>query len=127
MSSAISALLAFIATLFRSCESLRLEHLALRHKLAVYQQMVHRPRLRPSDEEALSGALETLEPARHARPSPSRQRSAQSDPRDVPSQPDVGFTTDGWRAAESGIEVAKSTVEKYRLRPRKPSSPTWLI
>jgi putative transposase len=24
-----------------------------------------------------------------------------------------------------GIEVAKSTVEKYRLRPRKPSSPTW--
>jgi putative transposase len=24
-----------------------------------------------------------------------------------------------------GIKVAKSTVEKYRLRPRKPSSPTW--
>ncbi len=24
-----------------------------------------------------------------------------------------------------GIDVAKSTVEKYRERPRKPSSPTW--
>ena len=24
-----------------------------------------------------------------------------------------------------GIDVAKSTVEKYRVRPRKPSSPTW--
>jgi putative transposase len=24
-----------------------------------------------------------------------------------------------------GIEVAKSTVEKYRVRPRKPPSPTW--
>ena len=36
MSSAISALLAFVAMRFRSRESLRLEHLALRHKLAVY-------------------------------------------------------------------------------------------
>jgi putative transposase len=24
-----------------------------------------------------------------------------------------------------GIEVAKATAEKYRVRPRKPSSPTW--
>jgi hypothetical protein len=24
-----------------------------------------------------------------------------------------------------GIDVAKSTVEKYRVRPRKPPSPTW--
>jgi hypothetical protein len=24
-----------------------------------------------------------------------------------------------------GLEVAKSTVEKYRVRPRKPPSPTW--
>jgi hypothetical protein len=26
---------------------------------------------------------------------------------------------------ELGIDVAKSTVEKYRVRPRKPTSPTW--
>lgn len=39
----ISALLAFVATLFRSHASLRLETLALRHQLAVYQQMIHPP------------------------------------------------------------------------------------
>jgi putative transposase len=27
--------------------------------------------------------------------------------------------------AKLGIEVAKSTVDKYRVRPRKPPSPTW--
>ena len=26
-----------------------------------------------------------------------------------------------------GIDVAKSTVEKYRVRPRKPPSPTWRV
>jgi putative transposase len=45
----ISALLAFVAGLFRSRASLCLEHLALRHQLAVYQQTVHRPRLHPTD------------------------------------------------------------------------------
>jgi len=45
----ISALPAFVAGLFRSRASLGLEHLALRHQLAVYQQTVHRPRLHSSD------------------------------------------------------------------------------
>jgi hypothetical protein len=49
MPPAVSALLAFMAALFRSQTSLRLEHLALRHQLAVYQQTVHRPRLRLTD------------------------------------------------------------------------------
>jgi hypothetical protein len=39
----ISTLLACIAGLFRSRASLHLEHLALRHQLAVYKQMVGRP------------------------------------------------------------------------------------
>jgi hypothetical protein len=42
----ISALLAFVVGLFRSRASLCLEHVALRHQLAVYQQTVARPRLR---------------------------------------------------------------------------------
>jgi putative transposase len=42
----ISALLAFVASLFRSRASLCLEHLALRHQLAIYKQTVDRPRLR---------------------------------------------------------------------------------
>jgi putative transposase len=45
----LSALLAFVAGLFRSRASLCLEHLALRHQLAVYQRAIHRPQLRPSD------------------------------------------------------------------------------
>jgi hypothetical protein len=45
----VSALLAFVALLFRSRTSLHLEHLALRHQLAVYKQTVHRPWLRPTD------------------------------------------------------------------------------
>ena len=38
MPPVVSALLAFMAALFRSRASLRLEHLALRHQLAMYQQ-----------------------------------------------------------------------------------------
>jgi hypothetical protein len=45
----ISALLAFVAGFFRSRAALCLEHLALRHQLAVYQQTVDRPRLRSTD------------------------------------------------------------------------------
>jgi hypothetical protein len=45
----VSALRAFIAALFRSRASLCMEHLALRHHLAVYKQTIHRPRLRLSD------------------------------------------------------------------------------
>jgi hypothetical protein len=49
MPPVISALLAFIAALFRSRASLHLEHLALRHQLAVYKQTVGRPQLHPTD------------------------------------------------------------------------------
>jgi putative transposase len=42
----ISALLACVAGLFRSRASLCLEHVALRHQLAVYQRSVPRPHLR---------------------------------------------------------------------------------
>jgi putative transposase len=49
MPSVVSALLAFLAAWFRSRRSLRLENLALRHQLAVYQHTIHRPRLRPTD------------------------------------------------------------------------------
>ena len=45
----ISALLALVVGLLRSRASLCLEHLALRHPLAVDQQTVHRPRLHATD------------------------------------------------------------------------------
>src|SRR5262245_65608132 len=49
MPPVISALLACMAVLFRSRASLHLEHLALRHQLAVYKQTVGRPQLHPTD------------------------------------------------------------------------------
>jgi putative transposase len=63
----ISALLACMTALFRSRASLHLEHLALRHQLAVYQRSVPRPHLRAADRlfwawlsPLWSGWLDTL-------------------------------------------------------------------
>jgi hypothetical protein len=53
----ISALLAFMAALFRSRVSLYLEHLALRHQLAVSQRTIHRVHLRPTDRLLWGGCL----------------------------------------------------------------------
>jgi hypothetical protein len=49
MPSVFSALIAYVLSHFRSHESLRLENMALRHQLAVYQRTVKRSKLRPSD------------------------------------------------------------------------------
>jgi hypothetical protein len=49
MRPVIAALRTFLGSLFRSRRSLALQVLALQHQVAVYQQTVHRPRLRPSD------------------------------------------------------------------------------
>src|SRR2546426_12706522 len=45
----VSALLALVASRFRSWAALRLEHLVRRHQLAVDKQTIHRPRRRPTD------------------------------------------------------------------------------
>ena len=45
----ISALFAFVASLFQSRWAIQLKILALQHQVAVYQQTVHRPWLRPTD------------------------------------------------------------------------------
>ncbi len=47
--SVISALLASVGMLIRSHAPQQLANFALRHQLAVSQQTVHRPRLRPTD------------------------------------------------------------------------------
>jgi hypothetical protein len=49
MPSVFSALIAYAVSHLRSHESLRLENMALRHQLAVYQHTVKRPKLRPAD------------------------------------------------------------------------------
>jgi transposase InsO family protein len=151
----LSALLAFIAGLFRSRASLCLEHLALRHQLAVYKQTVACPRLRSTDW-VLWAWLSRLWPGWHEalafvqpRTVIAWQRQRFRDywrrlsQRGMPGRPPMAKevrdlirkmwqTNPTWGAPrivgelrKLGIEVAKSTVEKFRVRPQKPPSPTW--
>jgi transposase InsO family protein len=151
----MTALFAFIASLCRSSTSLRLENLALRHQLAVDKQTVPRPRLRRSDRllwawisRLWSGWQETLafvQPQTvlawqrqrfrdhwrrlSQRGTPGRPTIAK-DIRDLiramwQANPTWGSPRIVGELRKLGIMVAKSTVEKYRTRPRKPPSPTW--
>ena len=151
----ISALLACVAGLFRSRASLCLEHVALRHQLAVYQRSVPQPRLRSTDRvlwawlsRLWSGwreALAFVQPRtviawqrQHFRD--HWRRLSQ---RGMPGRPPVArevreLIQAMWQANPTwgsprivgelrklGLDVAKSTVETYRVRPQKPPSPTW--
>jgi putative transposase len=153
----LSALLAFIAALFRSRTSLCLEHLALRHQLAVYKQTIHRPRLRLSDRlfwvwlsrlwSSWQAALAFVQPRTviawqrrrfrdHWRRLSQRGTSGRpAVPREIRdlirelsrANPLWGSPRIVGELRKLGIHVAKSTVEKYRVRLRKPPSPTWKV
>jgi transposase InsO family protein len=151
----LSALLAFSVGLFRSRASLCLEHLALRHQLAVYKQTIHRPRLRCTGRlfwvwlsrlwPGWQVALAFVQPRtviawqRQRFRDHWRQLSQQgrlgrptiaTEVRELIQ--DMSRANPTWGAPrivgelrKLGLEVAKSTVEKYRIRPKKPTSPTW--
>jgi putative transposase len=155
MPPVVSALLGFLIALFQSRASLHLENLALRHQLAVYQQTVQHPRIRPSDrlfwaclsrlwagwQQALAFVRpRTILAWQRQRVRDHWRRLSQ---RGQPGRPAIPkevrqLIRDMWRANPTwgaprivgelrkvGIEVTKSTVEKYRMRPPKPPSPTW--
>jgi putative transposase len=151
----ISALLAFVAGLFRSRASLCLEHLALRHQLAVYKQTIDRPRLRSTDRVLWAwlsrlwpgwrDALAFVQPRtviawqRQRFRDHWRRLSQQGTPGRPPiakevrkliqamwqANPTWGSTRIVGELRKLGIDVAKSTVETYRVRPHRPPSPTW--
>jgi putative transposase len=155
MPPVVSALLAFVGALFRSRISLHLEHLALRHQLAVYQQTVHRPRLHSMDRlfwawlsrlwPAWEGALAFVQPrtlitwqqqrcrdhwrrlSQNGKPGrPALAKEVRQLIRDMwQANPTWGSPRIVGELRKLGIEVAKSTVETYRMRPQKPPSPTW--
>jgi transposase InsO family protein len=151
----MSALLAFVVALCRSRASLCLENLALRHQVAIYKQTISGPRLHPTDRlfwawlsRLWSGwqeALAFVQPRtviawqrKHFRAHWRRlsQRGTPGRPalakevRDLIRQmwqanPTWGSPRIVGELQKLGIAVAKSTVEKYRPRPKKPPSPTW--
>jgi hypothetical protein len=132
-----------------------MEFIALRHQVAVYKQSVPRPKLRPTDRllwvwlsRLWSGwhqAVAFVQPRTVIAWQKKRFRdhwrrlSRQGTPgRSVLSKEVRELIQDMWQSNPTwgsprivgepqklGIDVAKSTVEKYRPRARKPSSPTW--
>jgi putative transposase len=155
MLSVFSALRAYIVSHFRSHDSLRLENMALRHQLAVYQHTVKRPKLRPSDRLFWSWlsrlwpgwqhALAFVQPRTVIAWQKKRFRDywRQRSQSGTPGRPAIAtevrdLIQDMWRSnpmwgaprivgelRKLGINVAKSTVEQYRPKSHKPSSPTW--
>jgi hypothetical protein len=141
-----SILLASLATWFRSRLTMQMELIALRHQIAVYKQSVSRPKLRPADRWLWVGlsrlwpgwqqALEFVQP--HTviawqkkrfrdywrRLSQQKKPGRPAIPKDV-----IELIQDMWRSNPTwgsprivgelhkiGIDVATSTVEKYRLK-----------
>jgi putative transposase len=151
----MAALLASLGALFRSRRSLALQVLTLQHQVAVYQQTVHRPRLRSSDRlfwawlsrlwPGWQATLAFVQPRtviawQQKRFRDHWQRLSQSGTSGRPTITrevrdlirDMSRANPRWGSPrivgelrKLGIHVAKSTVEKYRVRPRKPPSLTW--
>jgi putative transposase len=155
MRPVVYAFLSTVGTLFRSRLSLQAEVIALRHQLTVYHRSVRRPQIRPADRVLWSwlsrhwarwrDALVFVQPAtviawqrkrfrdhwRRISQCGKPGRSAISQEirelirRMSSANPLWGTPRIVGELAKLGIEVAKSTVDKYRVRPRKPPSPTW--
>jgi putative transposase len=148
------ALLASLRAGFRSRTALQLEVLALRHQVAVYQRSPARLRTKVADRLLWAwlsriwadwrDALVFVQPSTviawqrrrfrdhwarlcRARPGrPALDKSVQDLIRTMSmANPRWGSPRIVGEFAKLGIRVAKSTVEKYMVRPKKPPSPTW--
>ena len=149
------ALLAVISTVVRSRLSLQLEVVALRHQLSVYRRSDKRLRIRPGDRILWAWlsrhwskwrvVLQFVQPLTVLAWQRRRFREhwARISRCGLPDQPAISKeiqdlirrisrANPGWGSprivgelGKLGIKVAKSTVEKYRVRSRNPPSPTW--
>jgi len=150
----LHALVASRVALLRTRGAMQLEILALRHQLAVSQRSVPRPRLQPTDRQLWvwlarlgSGwwvALAFVQPRTITAWHRQRFRDhwRHLSPNSKPGRPtiakelrnliqDMSRAHPTWGAPrmvgdlrKRSIHVAKSTVEKSRVHPRKPPSPT---
>ncbi len=148
-------LLVSLVDSFRSRKALQMEVLLLRHQLAIYQRSVKRPRLQPQDRafwalvsrhcKGWRDALVMVRPDtvvrwqrrrfrdHWGRLSRSRTTGRPAVPEDV--QALIRRMTEAnplWGAPRIrdelrmlGIDLAVSTVARYRGPRRRPSSPTW--
>jgi putative transposase len=150
----VRALRAFAVSWVRSRVALQVEIVALRHQLTVYERSIRRPRVRRSDRIFWSwlarhwarwrDLLVFVQPAtvlawqRQRFRAHWARRSRRHAGRPAISQElrelirEISAANPRWGSPrilgelrKLGIPVAKSTVEKYRVRPRRPSSPAW--
>lgn len=151
----IPALLAFVSSTLRTRASMQIEILALRHQLGVYQRSVKRPRVRPTDRilwvwpsRIWSGWRDALFIAQPRTVIAWRRRKFREHWTKLTRAGRAGRPTVAmevrqlirqmsmanpiWGAprivgelSKVGIDVAKSTVEKYMVCRREPLSPTW--
>lgn len=150
----LRALVSAVFSPFRSRAALELESLALRHQLAVYQRTCTRPRLKPADRIFWSwfsiiysgwrDALVFVQPqtitawrrrkfrehwTKLTRSGKLGRPAMAKEMRDVirrmsSANPLWGSPRILGELSRIGIVVAKSTVEKYMIRRRKPPSPS---
>jgi putative transposase len=146
----VSAILVFIVTTFRTRSAMQLEIVALRQQLAVYKRTVYRPWLRPADrlfwvwlsrlwtgwqDLLVFVQLRTVIAWQRKRFRDHWRRLSQ---RGIPGRPAVATEVRAlirqmWRANPTwgaprivgelrklGLDVAKSTVEKYPTLPMVP-------
>jgi transposase InsO family protein len=151
----LHALLDFVIGVFRSRIALQLEIVALRHQLGVYRRSMRRPQIRPIDRILWAWlarhcgrwreVLVFVQPATVLAWQRRRFRDhwARLSRRKLPGRPavsqelrtlirDISTANPRWGSPrilgelrKLGIAVAKSTVEKYRVRSRQPASPSW--
>jgi putative transposase len=111
--------------------------LALRHQLSIYQRTCQRPRIAPADRILWSYLARVWagwrehwrrlsQAGRPGRP-PIAKELRELIRRLSPANPTWGSPRIAGELAKLGILVAKSTVERYRVRPTAPSSPTWRV
>jgi putative transposase len=154
MPRVFSVLLTSIWDWFRSRLAMQMERIALRHQVAVYKRSISRPTLQPSDRllwvwlsrlwPGWKQALEFVQPRTVLTWQKKRFRDywRRLSQRGKPGRPPLAkeirpLIRDMWRANPTwgsprlvgelrtlGITVAKSTVEEYRPRVRKPPPPT---
>ena len=155
MKAVLLALVASLRAGFRSRAALQLEILALRHQLAVYQRQHARAHIEVPDcllwawlsrnWTGWRNVLVFVQPSTVVAWQRRRFRAywARLTHRGEPGRPTVpkavkdlirkmSSSNPGWGSprivgelAKLGIRVAKATVEKYRIRPTKPPSPSW--
>jgi transposase InsO family protein len=155
MPPVVYAILSALGTLFRSQRSLRVENIALRHQLAIYERTVKRPRIRPEDRilwcwlsrhwALWRELLFFVQPAtviawqrkrfrdhwtRLSRSGKPGRPVISAEIRELirtvsAANPLWGTPRIVGELGKLGIKVAKSTVDKYRVRSGKGPSPTW--